>query len=86
MRRISASFFFFKGILSLLVEAQLQTTVMFSKRLVTLRTDAPWDLGRVLSSRTKLTNQDSSVLTYTYKYDSTAGANYDVCLFGTFVE
>ena len=48
----------------------------------TLRTNAPWGLGRI-SSKAKLTNQDTSALTYTYKYDSTAGANSDVYIIGT---
>ena len=50
-----------------------------------IRTDAPWGLGRV-SSQTKLTNQDVDALTYTYKYDSTAGANSDVYVIGTCAE
>ena len=47
-----------------------------------LRTNAPWGLGRI-SSQTKLTNQDTTALTYTYKYDGTAGANSDVYIIGT---
>jgi len=50
-----------------------------------LRTDATWGLGRV-SSQNKLANQDVDALTYTYKYDSTAGANSDVYIIGTFAE
>jgi len=50
-----------------------------------LRVDAPWGLGRV-SSKTKLVNQDVNALTYTYKYDSTAGANSDVYILGTCAE
>ena len=50
-----------------------------------LRTDAPWGLGRI-SSQTKLTNQDPTALTYTYKYDSTAGANSDIYIIGTYAE
>jgi len=50
-----------------------------------LRTNAPWGLARV-SSKTKLTNQDVDALTYTYNYDSTAGANSDVYVIGTYGE
>lgn len=50
-----------------------------------LRTNATWGLGRI-SSQTKLTNQDASALTHTYKYDSTAGANSDVYVIGTCAE
>ena len=50
-----------------------------------IRTNAPWGLGRV-NPQTKLTDQDVDALTYTYKYDSTAGANSDVYILGTCVE
>ena len=50
-----------------------------------LRTDAPWGLGRV-SSKAKLANQDPTALTFTYNYDSTAGANSDVYVIGTCAE
>ena len=46
-----------------------------------LRTTATWGLGRV-SSQTKLADQNSTALTFTYKYDSTAGANSDVYMIG----
>jgi len=49
--------------------------------MCSLRTDAPWGLGRV-SSKTKLANQDSTALTFTYNYDSTGGANSDVYVIG----
>jgi len=49
------------------------------------RTDAPWGLGRI-SSQTKLANQDTSALTFSYDYDSTAGANSDVYIIGTCAE
>ena len=47
-----------------------------------LRTDAPWGLARI-SSKTKLTDQNTHDLTYTYNYDSTGGANSDVYIIGT---
>lgn len=46
-----------------------------------LRTDAPWGLGRI-SSQTKLTNQDTSALTFSYDYDSTAGSGATVYVIG----
>jgi len=46
------------------------------------RTNAPWGLGRI-SSQTKLTNQDVNALTFSYDYDSSAGANSDVYVIGT---
>ena len=49
------------------------------------RTDAPWGLGR-LSSKTKLANENASALTFTYNYDSTAGANSDVYVIGMCAE
>ena len=50
-----------------------------------LRTDAPWGIGRV-SSKTKLADQNSGGLNFTYSYDSTAGANSDVYIIGTCAE
>ena len=50
-----------------------------------LRTDAPWGLERI-SSQTKPTNQNATALTFTYKYDSTAGANSDVYIIGMCAE
>ena len=50
-----------------------------------LRTNAPWGLGRI-SSQTKLTNQDTTALTFSYDYDNSAGANSDVYVIGTCAE
>jgi len=46
-----------------------------------LRTDAPWGLGRI-SSQTKLANQDTTALTFSYDYDSTAGSGATVYVIG----
>ena len=45
------------------------------------RTDAPWGLGRI-SSKTKLANQDTTALTFSYDYDSTAGSGATVYIIG----
>ncbi|KAF9649514.1 serine protease [Thelephora ganbajun] len=45
-------------------------------------TDATWGLGRI-SSQTSLAGQDPNALTYTYKYDSSAGADTDVYIIDT---
>ena len=50
--------------------------------LTSARTNAPWGLARI-SSGEKLANQDSSALTFTYKYDSTAGSGATVFIIGT---
>ncbi|KAF9648145.1 serine protease [Thelephora ganbajun] len=46
------------------------------------QTDATWGLGRI-SSQTSLAGQDPNALTFTYKYDSTAGAGTDVYVIDT---
>ncbi|KAF5352594.1 hypothetical protein D9756_006339 [Leucocoprinus leucothites] len=45
-------------------------------------TNAPWGLSR-LSSSSKLSNQDTSALTYSYTYDSSAGAGVDIYIVDT---
>jgi len=45
------------------------------------RKNAPWGLGRI-SSRTKLNNQNTTALTYSYDYAASAGANSDVYIIG----
>lgn len=47
-----------------------------------LRTDAPWGLGRI-SSKTKLVNQNAVALAFSYEYDSTAGSGATVFVIGT---
>ena len=47
------------------------------------RTNAPWGLAR-LSQAAKLTDQNTNDLTFTYKYDSTAGAGVDIYVVGGF--
>jgi hypothetical protein len=49
------------------------------------RTKAPWGLGRI-SSQTKLVNQDVTSLTFSYDYDTSAGANSDVYIIGAYIE
>ena len=46
-----------------------------------LRTNAPWGLSR-LSQDATLTNQDPTALNFTYRFDSSAGANVDVYIVG----
>ncbi|GLB42669.1 putative peptidase S8 family protein [Lyophyllum shimeji] len=46
------------------------------------QTDAPWGLSR-LSSNAKLTNQDTSALTYSYTYDAAAGTGVDIYIIDT---
>ncbi|KAG5651131.1 hypothetical protein H0H81_009764 [Sphagnurus paluster] len=46
------------------------------------QTNAPWGLAR-LSSVSKLTNQDTSALTYSYTYDDSAGAGVDIYIVDT---
>ncbi|TFK31791.1 serine protease [Crucibulum laeve] len=49
---------------------------------MTTQTNAPWGISR-LSSTTKLTNQDTSALTFTYTYDASAGAGVDIYIVDT---
>lgn len=49
---------------------------------VATQNDAPWGLGRI-SSQTILANQNTSVLTFQYDYDDSAGANSDVYIIDT---
>ncbi|KAF9645176.1 serine protease [Thelephora ganbajun] len=49
---------------------------------ISTQTNATWGLGRI-SSQTSLAGQDPNALTFTYKYDSTAGAGTDVYIIGT---
>ncbi|KAF9645695.1 serine protease [Thelephora ganbajun] len=49
---------------------------------VVSQTDATWGLGRI-SSQTSLAGQDPNALSYTYNYDSSAGANTDVYIIDT---
>ncbi|KAF5387942.1 hypothetical protein D9615_000786 [Tricholomella constricta] len=46
------------------------------------QTNAPWGLSR-LSSTSRLANQDSSALTFSYTYDSSAGAGVDIYVVDT---
>ncbi|KDR82017.1 hypothetical protein GALMADRAFT_135395 [Galerina marginata CBS 339.88] len=50
--------------------------------VTTIQTNAPWGLAR-LTSATKLANQDSNALTFTYTYNSTAGSGVDVYVIDT---
>ncbi|KAJ3483614.1 hypothetical protein NLI96_g6193 [Meripilus lineatus] len=46
------------------------------------QTNAPWGLSRI-SQNARLTNQNSAALTFTYKYDSTAGTGVDIYVVDT---
>jgi cerevisin len=46
------------------------------------KTNAPWGLSR-LSQTAKLTGTSTTALTYTYKYDSTAGSGVDIYVVDT---
>ncbi|RDB21875.1 Cuticle-degrading protease [Hypsizygus marmoreus] len=45
------------------------------------QTNAPWGLAR-LSSSSRLSNQDTSALTYSYTYDAAAGSGVDIFIVG----
>jgi len=45
------------------------------------RTDAPWGIARI-SSKDQLHGPDFDALNFTYRYDSSAGANSDVYILG----
>ncbi|KAF8063398.1 serine protease [Lyophyllum atratum] len=49
---------------------------------MTTQTNAPWGLSR-LSSSTKLANQDTSALTFSYTYDPSAGNGVDIYVVDT---
>jgi len=55
--------------------------IMTTFSIVT-QTDAPWGLARI-SQDPKLTNQDATALTFTYNYDSSAGAGVDIYVVDT---
>ncbi|KAF8167100.1 serine protease [Crassisporium funariophilum] len=46
------------------------------------QTNAPWGIAR-LSSTARLTNQDTSALTFSYTYDASAGAGADIYIVDT---
>lgn len=46
------------------------------------QTNAPWGLLRLIQAA-KLSNQDTSALTYSYTYDATAGAGVDIYIVDT---
>ena len=48
-----------------------------------LRTNAPWGLARI-SQNGRLANQNPNALTFTYRYDSSAGAGVDIYVIGGF--
>ncbi|GLB42668.1 putative peptidase S8 family protein [Lyophyllum shimeji] len=49
---------------------------------MTTQTNAPWGIAR-LSSSTKLANQDTSALTFSYTYDASAGSGVDIYIVDT---
>ncbi|KAI0791170.1 serine protease [Abortiporus biennis] len=49
---------------------------------VTTQTNAPWGIAR-LSQNAKLSNQNTGALTFSYKYDSAAGAGVDIYVVDT---
>lgn len=48
----------------------------------TLRTNAPWGLQRVSQNAKLPANSNPQALTYTFKYDSSAGAGVDIYVIG----
>ncbi|KIM35761.1 hypothetical protein M413DRAFT_32226 [Hebeloma cylindrosporum] len=49
---------------------------------MTTQTNAPWGIAR-LSSNTRLANQDSSALTFSYTFDASAGSGVDIYIVDT---
>jgi len=49
---------------------------------MTTQTDAPWGLSRI-SSTTKLANQNTSALTFSYTFDASAGSGVDIYVVDT---
>ena len=61
------------------LRSNIQTVRWYS--CVQFRPNAPWGLGRI-SSQTKLANQNTSALTFSYDYDSTAGSGATIYIIG----